>query len=241
MADLAAGEIVFVLIMVALGALIHGSLGFGFAFAVAPALALVRPEAVPATIVILSLPMVVLMAIRERGSISLRDFLWITSGRLPGTIAGAWILLVIPANSLGVVFGLLILAGVIMSVLGPSFKARGRVQFLGGIASGIMGTAAGIGGPSLALINQSRLGAELRSTLAMSFVVGTVLSLAVLSSIGKVLEWHALFALALLPALLLGLLASNLTIPLLDKRWLRPALLVFAAGSAIVTILRGWY
>lgn len=75
-------------VMVVLGGLIHGSLGFGFAFAVAPALALVRPEAMPATIVILSMPMVALMALRERGSIDVHDFLWITAGRIPGTIVG---------------------------------------------------------------------------------------------------------------------------------------------------------
>src|SRR5918994_2477990 len=116
-------EAAFVLTMVGLGALIQGSLGFGFAFAVAPALALVRPEAVPATIVLLSIPMVVLMAMRERGSIRVRDFLWITAGRLPGTLVGAWILLVLPASSLGTAFGILILVGVVMSTVGPSFEA----------------------------------------------------------------------------------------------------------------------
>jgi uncharacterized protein len=84
--ELSVVEAAFVLTMVGLGALIQGSLGFGLAFAVAPALALVRPEAVPATIVLLSIPMVVLMAMRERGSIRVRDFLWITAGRLPGTL-----------------------------------------------------------------------------------------------------------------------------------------------------------
>lgn len=67
--ELSIVEAAFVLTMVGLGALIQGSLGFGFAFAVAPALALIRPEAVPTTIVLLSIPMVALMAIRERGSI----------------------------------------------------------------------------------------------------------------------------------------------------------------------------
>lgn len=127
-------EMAFMFVMVALGALIQGSLGFGFAFAVGPALALVRPGAVPTTIVLLSLPMVALMAWRERGSIRVHDFLWITAGRLPGTLVGACILLAIPVSSLGIVFGLLILAGVIMSMVGPSFEASNRAQFLGGVA-----------------------------------------------------------------------------------------------------------
>ena len=106
---------------------------------------------------------------------------------------------------------------------------------------GIMATAAGIGSPPLALVNQNRLGTELRSTLAISFVVGTVLSLVALFGVGRVREWHALFALELLPALLLGLLVSSFAIPLLDGRWMRPALLVFAACAAGVTIVRSYH
>ena len=186
--ELSIVEAAFVLTMVGLGALIQGSLGFGLAFAVAPALALVRPEAVPATIVLLSIPMVALMAIRERGSIRVRDFLWTTAGRLPGTLVGAWILLALPASSLGTAFGLLILAGVIMSAVGLNFEAGIRAQLLGGVASGIMGSAAGIGSPPLALVNQNRPGAQLRSTLAISFVVGTLISLAALFRVGMVRE-----------------------------------------------------
>lgn len=238
--ELSVVETVFVLIMVGFGGLIQGSLGFGFAFAVAPALAFVRPEAVPVTIVLLSIPMVTLMALRERGSISTRDFAWITTGRLPGTLVGVWILLVIPATYLGMVFGFLILIGVIMSMRGPNFKGGSLVQLLGGLASGIMGTAAGIGSPPLALINQNRPGAELRSTLAISFVVGTLVSLAALFSVGMVHEWHALLALKLLPGLLLGLLVSNFAIPLLDRKWLRPAVLGFAACAAVLTILKSY-
>jgi uncharacterized membrane protein YfcA len=127
-----------------------------------------------------------------------------------------------------------------MSAVGPNFEAGNKAQFLGGVASGIMGTAAGIGSPPLALVNQNRPGAQLRSTLAISFVVGTLISLAALFRVGMVREWHILFALELLPALLIGLLVSNFAIPLLDRKWLRPALLTFAGCAAAITILRGY-
>jgi uncharacterized protein len=133
-----------------------------------------------------------------------------------------------------------------MSTVGPSFEARKGGQFLGGVASGVMGTAAGIGSPPLALVNQNRPGAQLRSTLAISFVVGTLISLAALFRVGMVREWHVLFALELLPGLILGLLASNFAIPLLDRKWLRPALLTFtglltfAGCAAAITILRSY-
>ena len=129
--ELSIAEIAFVFAMVSLGGLIQGSLGFGFAFTAAPALALVRPEAVPVTILLLFIPMAVLMALRERGSIRVRDFTWITVGRLPRTLVGAWILLAIPSNSLGIVFGLLILIGVIISTLGVNFEGGAARSFSG--------------------------------------------------------------------------------------------------------------
>jgi uncharacterized protein len=229
----------FVLVMVTFGALIQGSIGFGLGFAAAPAMTLIRPEAVPATLLILTIPMVVIIALRERSSINVRGFLLITAGRIPGILAGVLILVVVPASLLAVVLGLLILAGVIMSIIGTSFELRDRNQFIAGLASGIMGTAAGIGGPPVALVYQNRPGAELRSTLSLAFVVGVIMSLVALALAGKVQEWHALFAFELLPGLLLGVLASNFAAPFLDKRWLRPAVLIFAAVSAVIVVVKG--
>lgn len=149
-------------------------------------------------------------------------------------------MLVIPADYLGVAFGAMILVGVLLSVARPRFEAGTGAQFLGGVASGVMATTAGAGSPPLALVNQDRPGNEMRSTLALSFVVGTIMSLAVLLWVGLVRGWHILLTAELLPALLLGLMISNFAIPLLDGRWLRPALLLFAAAAAVVTILRSY-
>jgi uncharacterized membrane protein YfcA len=236
--EISVAAFAFLLVMVALGALIQGSIGFGLGFAAAPAMTLIRPEAVPATLLILTIPMVVIIALRERNSIDVRGFLLITAGRIPGTLAGVLILVAVPASLLAVVLGLLILAGVTMSVVGTRFKLRARNQLGAGLISGIMGTAAGIGGPPVALVYQDRPGAELRSTLSLAFVVGVIMSLVALAIAGKVEEWHVLFALELLPGLLLGLLASNFAAPFLDKRWLRPAVLTFAAVSAVVVIVK---
>ena len=72
-----------------------------------------------------------------------------------------------------------------------------------------MGTAGGIGGPPLALVYQDRSGPEIRSTLAVAFLVGTGISLVALFFVGK-LEWeHVLLALQLLPGLFLAPLAPG--------------------------------
>jgi uncharacterized membrane protein YfcA len=229
----------FVLVMVTFGALIQGSIGFGLGFALAPVLTLIVPQAVPATILFLTLPVVVTIALRERKAINVRGFLLITAGRIPGTLVGVLILVIVPVDLLAVVLGLMILAGVAMSAIGAGFELQDRTQFVAGLASGIMGTTVAIGGPPLALVYQDRSGAELRSTLSVAFVVGVILSLAGLTIASKVQGWHVLFALELLPGLVIGLLASNFAAPFLDKRWLRPAVLIFAAVSAVIVVLKG--
>jgi uncharacterized membrane protein YfcA len=55
-------------------------------------MALIRPEAVPATLLILTIPLVAILALRERNSINVRGFLLITTGRIPGALAGVLIL-----------------------------------------------------------------------------------------------------------------------------------------------------
>jgi hypothetical protein len=49
-----------------------------------------------------------------------------------------------------------------------------------------------------------------------------------------------LLALRLLPSLLLGLLGTRWIAPLLDRWWLRPAVLVFAADSGLAAMLQGF-
>jgi len=66
---------------------------------------LIRPEAVPATLLILTIPMVAILALRERNSINVRGFLLITTGRIPGALAGVLILVAGPASPFAEILG----------------------------------------------------------------------------------------------------------------------------------------
>ena len=232
-------DILLALLAVFAGAVIQGSVGFGFSLTAVPTLALVRPEALPVTVLFLAIPMTGFMALNERRSINLPAFAWITGGRVPGTVIGAGLLGVVPDNSLARFLGLFIIAAVATSFVGPNFSPTRIAQLSGGVASGIMSTAAALGGPPLALVNQRSSGPKLRSTLALSFLVGILMSLTVLMITGHVTEWHFFLALKLLPALALGLLSSRFIAGLLDERWLRPAVLGFAAVSGLFVLMLG--
>ncbi len=224
---------------VILGALVQGSVGFGFALIVVPILAMVDPESLPATVLLLALPLSSIMALQERRSIDSPGVFWITSGRLLGAVGGVGLLATIPTGYLSVLTGGLILVAVAMSILSPDFEIKNSTRLVGGIASGVMGTAAGVGGPPLAFVYQKRTGPELRSTIALSFAIGTVMSLLGIVLVGKLEEHQLRLALLLLPAMLLGLWGSRRISKFLDKRWLRPSILAFAAVSGMTVVFLG--
>jgi len=62
-------EFLVLFVAVGLGAVVQGSVGFGLALVVAPAMTLVSPEALPATVLLLTMPMASVMAARERRAI----------------------------------------------------------------------------------------------------------------------------------------------------------------------------
>ncbi|UUO12793.1 sulfite exporter TauE/SafE family protein [Alcaligenes faecalis] len=219
------------------GAFIQGASGMGFALIVVPVLALVHPEAIPGALLFLMLPLNAYVAWRERGAIDRSGAGWITVGRFAGSFAGLGILLVLSTYWLNQFVGISTLLAVLASVLAPSFTPGKKAFIATGLVTGITETATGIGGPPLALVYQHAPVATLRSTVALCFLVGEVISLAVLGISGA-LQWsHLSYAVLCLPALLLGMGLSSLVHHKLDQRRLRIGVLVFATVSGLAVML----
>ena len=228
-----------ILIVTFIGAVIQGSIGFGFALLVVPTLALLSPEALPATVLLIGLPMTSIIAFRERRSLDLPGFFWVAAGYLAGTLGGVGILVVLPVSYLSVLFGSLILMAVGFSILVRGFELANRTRLAGGIVAGVMGTAAGLGGPPLAFVYQNSPGPKLRATLSLTFAPGAAISLSGLALAGKLQDTHLFLALQLLPGVLLGVWISRRTAELLEGRWLRPSILAFATASGCAAVLMG--
>jgi uncharacterized membrane protein YfcA len=236
--DPSPAQIALLLVASAAGGVIQGALGFGFALVAVPALALADPDSVPVVVMLMATPMTAIMAVRERHAIDVRGLVTIMVGRTIGIGLGAALLIIIPADSLAVLIGTMILLGVALSVAGLDIEPRRWVNLGAGIVSGVMGTTSAIGGPALAVVYQRRPGPELRSTLAVSYLAGLFLALAVLTAIGRVEGWHVVAAAQLTPGLLLGLWLSGRIARALDGGWLRPAVLSVAAVAGVVIVLR---
>lgn len=232
-------QIAVVLVAALAGSLVQGSIGFGFSFVMVPVLTIIEPAALPTTILLMAVPMTMFMAFRERGSLDKRGFAFATGGRVFGTAGGLLLLAAVPEHDLAVLIGAIILAGVALSIFTPEFEARSLSHITAGVASGVMGTAAALGGPPMALAYQSRPAPELRSTLAAAFVVGGFMSLAGLIVTGRAHTWQLLLALELLPGLAAGLYLSKHVIRWLNRAGTRRAVLVFAGAAGAWTVVNG--
>jgi hypothetical protein len=223
---------------VAVAALIQGAIGVGFALVVAPLAAVLRPDLLPGSILILMLPLNVYVAWRERHHFDWPSMGWITAGRFAGTFAGLWILVAVTTSTLNLFVGLTTVLAAVITKLAPKFSPT-RTAYVGaGLITGVTETATGIGGPPLALVYQHHPAPTLRATIAMCFLLGQLFSVAVLALKDR-LGWTQLgdAAVLFLP-LLAGLLGSGWVLRKLDPDRLRNALLVFAVVSGIVLVVQ---
>ena len=232
-------QYVVVAAIVALGAVAQGSVGFGLNLVAAPIVGLVAPQLLPATMVVVGLPLSASIAVRGRRHIDWQGVGWTTLGRLPGTVAGAVVVAVVSLRALGGIVGGAGLAACALTALGDrEHQIDRRASLAAGAASGFMDTAAATGGPPLALLYQHRPAGEVRSTLATCFVGGTFLAVAGLVLGGKVEPWHLFTAATLAPALAVGLAVSRLVARRIDGRSIRPAVLSFAALAGAAALIR---
>ncbi|MNQ39200.1 Sulfite exporter TauE/SafE [compost metagenome] len=223
---------------VACGALIQGTTGMGFALIVAPVMGLLAPESLPVSLLILMLPLNAAIAWRERDAIDFRGSSWITVGRFVGTFGGVWILFWLPLSQLNILIGLSTIAACLATWMAPSFVPGRRALISTGLITGITETATGVGGPPLALVYQHSPVATLRGSVALCFLVGEVISLAVLALGGHLHAAQVSPVLSLCLPLALGVLASHWARQFINEARLRRFVLIFAFVSGSLLLLQ---
>ena len=226
--------------VVALAATVQGVVGFGGNLLAVPVVALVVPAALPGAMVLPSLPMVVAMAVAERDHVDWRGNWFLLLGRLPGTALGVAVVAVVASDLLSVVIGVVVLVAVAVSLLAAHLHpgVNAKTATVTGVATGVMGTAAAIEGPPLALLYQHDPPEVLRSTLATQFAIGTAITLIGLALGAQLHWWQVLLGLSLMPSYGIGLALSYLVRPRLRSRNLRPVVLVVAAVAGVLAITR---
>lgn len=230
-------HLVLASLIIALAAVVQGSVGFGLALLSAPLLALIEPRLVPGPLILASVALTVLMSLRDREAIDLGGVGWALVGRIPGTALGALLLAVVARDDLIVLFGVLVVLGALIMGLGPPIRPR-RATLLGaGLLSGLMGTSSSIGGPPVALLYQHEGGPRMRSTLSAYFTIGALMSIAALALVGRFGRYELGATLVLIPGIVVGFLVSSRTAHWLDRGRTRLAVLWVSGASGVLLIV----
>lgn len=223
---------------VMLASALQASIGFGIGMLAAPIVALVDPGLIPGTLIMVAAFLTLIVVIRERQDIDLHGTGWALVGRVPGTIAGALLLAMLPHRALAILLAGVVLVGVLITSFGWVPVARRRNVVLAGAASGVLGTATAIGGPPMALVWQRNSGARLRGTMGGFFLVGSMLSIAALAATGAIDERTLWGFAVLIPAAIAGYLLSRPMNKYLDPKRLRWLAIGASTLGAVVLIGR---
>ncbi|MEX2031732.1 MAG: sulfite exporter TauE/SafE family protein, partial [Dehalococcoidia bacterium] len=159
------------------GSVVQGSIGVGLNIISAPVVAIVVPEALPATLVLVALPIALTTLRREQHALDRVALPWLLAGALPGTAIGLVIVDVASARELAIIVGSTVLTGVILSITSPPVPTNRATALIAGFTSNLFGTASAVGGPPVALLFQHRTGPIARATLGAFFLTSASLSI----------------------------------------------------------------
>ncbi len=230
-------HLVLVSLAVLFAAFVQGATGVGFALIAAPVIGIVRPDLLPVCVLVLMLPLNLYVLWRERGAVDRIGAGWISGGRVVGTAGGLWVLAVLSATQLSLFVGISTIAAALVTLMMPAFSP-GRTAFVSaGLITGVTETATGIGGPPLALVYQHQPPPTMRSTIALCFLVGELVSLATLMAMDRIDGAQLEAAALLLPALVVGAVLSRMVHRRINGRVLRIFVQMFAIVSGAALLL----
>jgi uncharacterized protein len=230
--------LVFAIMIIAVGAALQAATGMGMALFAAPLLALIDPALVPGPALCAVMALSAAVAWRERAAIDRRILFVALLGFSAGCAIGAVLLAVLIGRDLGRVFAVLILAAVFLSVAGLRIRISKLALLVGGAASGILGTMAGVQGPPIALVLQHEAPDRLRATLCAFFASGGLLSLLALAAAGTFGIGEIGRGLELMPGVGLGLAIAPVFARRIERRQARAAVLTISTLSALALLLR---
>lgn len=218
------------------GAFVQTSIGFGLAIVSSPLLFYLDPLFVPAPITIAALTNSLFGSWHFRKHLSLRGLLAAAVARVPGSLVGAGLLLLVSVQSLAVLIALVIVVGMVANFTRVNIPYNRVSLAIAGFLSGVMGTATAIGGPPMAIVMQGQQANAIRGNLAAFFIFSCVISLIILTLIGYVGRQQLVLAMPLIPAAWLGGWVASRLSGRINERWITLATIVLCGFSVIVML-----
>ena len=228
---------IFIGVLILAGTITQGTIGFGLGTIATPIIALIRPELVPTLILLLALCISSYTLARTYRETSWRVVGISSLARIPGSLVGAWAIASLSPDGLSIFIGCAVLLAMTLSSLGWNPRPTTVNTLIAGVASGVLGTSTSIGGPPMALIMKRFDPNRTRGTLAGTFVLGTLISLIILTFNGQISGTQVTTAAAYFPLVVIGLIAANYLNRFIDRHLLNRIVIIVAIAAALMLIL----
>ena len=236
--------IVAVIVVIA-GSALQSISGFGLAVVASPILVLINPNFLPAPLLALGFTLSLLNCIRYRHDLNFSHIKLALLARIPGSILGIYLLSLLPTIFFSISFSLLILLSVLLNYRRIAIDHCQRNLVFAGFFSGLMATTTSVGGPPMALVYQHNRLNTVRADLGLYFLIGTLISLAVLFTSDNISEAQVWLTLPLIPALFVGFALSffldNYLGHYLAQGFLKPCIALLSIASCILILFKGHF
>ncbi|NKB26346.1 MAG: TSUP family transporter [Rhodobacteraceae bacterium] len=213
----------FIALAVLLGTMLQRLAGQGFGMIAAPLVALVAPEFLPATLLLIGLVVGMTSATLDASAIRWADVPSGFAGRALGAALAAAVAtrLSDPQMLAAVVAGAIYL-GIALSLIGVRVAIRPATLFPAGVVAGVMGTLTAVGAPPMALLYQHEPARRSAAMQNLFFFFGMFVSLAALGAVGLINTRHAALAGVMLPVVAVALLGAQRLAPRVQRAEIRP-------------------
>ncbi|MDX2369755.1 MAG: sulfite exporter TauE/SafE family protein [Colwellia sp.] len=230
--------LVIALIVVIAGSTLQSMSGLGLAVIASPILILISPNYLPAPILALGCILSLLNCIRYRHQLHFKNIRLALLGRVPGSLLGVILLVLLPPKFFAVCFSLFILLSVLLSYRHSSIAHCSRNLFIAGFCSGLMGTTTSVGAPPIALVYQNSKVSTARAELGLFFLVGTLMSLVLLLISGNINYQQLQLTLPLIPAVFIGFGLSLWLDKYFKQVFLKPLIATLSVVSCSIILLK---
>lgn len=206
-----------------------------------PVLALVAPDWLPATILLVGFAVGAGSIASDFRAVVPKDLPPGFAGRLLGAIIAAWIATeVVGKPILPLIVGGMVWFAVLLSIAGLRLPIMAPTLFGSGTVAGVMGTLTGIGAPPMAILYANVEARRSAATQNAFFAFGMVVSIGALIAVGLVGLRHIALAASLVLLVPPTLWLLRPVAERIGGRSVRPVALSLAALAATVLILRNW-
>ena len=220
------------------GSAVEAATGYGSAVVALPVMELAFPSRMPALLILLGVPLVVLMVGIERRHIDAPAVIQVSSGLIFGTVLAIPVLSLVSGRPLRLLCGFATVAALVTLTVMRSGVVRTRPRsFAAGLASGFMGTTTGIAGPPLAVVFAHEHGPVVRSTLGMIYATGCVFSIGALLIARRIDTADLWLAVLLTVPVVAGFGAGRLLLRRVSRRFLHIAVIGVVGACAVLLFL----